>query len=346
MKIVILLLFIYTAALSATKPKIVILATGGTIAGVGQSSVTGQYQASKLPVENLLQAVPEIQDLAIVEGEQVCQVSSQDMTGEIWLQIARKVDEVVNQADVDGVVITHGTDTMEETAYFLNLVIQTRKPVVMTGAMRASGSLSADGALNLYNAVALAASPQAPGKGVLLCFNDQIHAAREVTKVNTTNVNAFQTPEFGILGYIFYGKASFYRESVRKHTFRSNFNIKEINTLPKVAVFYSHADFDSSLIGQSVKNGIQGIVFAGTGNGNPSEATIQALARSVKNNVSVVRSSRTGRGPVTLKAEVDDEKYGFIVADNLNPQKSRILLMLALTQTTDIAKIQQMFFEY
>lgn len=346
MRTFLLLIFLYGATLAVNKPKIVILATGGTIAGVGQSSVTGQYQASKLPVENLLQAVPEIQNLAIIKGEQVCQVSSQDMTGEIWLQIARKVNEVVNQADVDGVVITHGTDTMEETAYFLNLVIQTRKPVVITGAMRAPGSLSADGSMNLYNAVALAASLQAQGKGVLLCLNDQIHAAREVTKVNTTNVNAFQTPEFGILGYIFYGNPSFYRESTRKHTFRSGFNIKEIKMLPKVSIFYGHADFDSGLICQVIKNGVQGIVFAGTGNGNPSEATIQALARAVKKNVMVVRSSRTGSGPVTLKAEVDDEKYGFIVADNLNPQKSRILLMLALTQTMDREKIQQIFFEY
>ncbi len=346
MRIFILLLLLYAAALAVTKPKIVILATGGTIAGVGQSSVAGQYQASKLPVENLLQAVPEIHNLAIIEGEQVCQVSSQDMTGEIWLQIARKVDEVVNQADVDGVVITHGTDTMEETAYFLNLVIQTRKPVVITGAMRAPGSLSADGSMNLYNAVALAASAEAQGKGVLLCFNDQIHAAREVTKANTTNVAAFQTPEFGILGYNFYGKPSFYRESTRKHTFRSEFDIKAIQKLPKVTIFYGHADFDSNVINQSVKNGTQGLVFAGTGNGNPSEATIRALASAVKNKVVVVRSSRTGSGPVTLKAEVDDEKYGFIVADNLNPQKSRILLMLALTRTTEIGKIQQMFFEY
>lgn len=337
---------ISTSIQTSAKPSVVIVATGGTIAGQAQSSVTSQYQPSRIPVDNLLRAVPEIRGIAQVSGVQACQVSSQDMTSALWLHIARTVDSLVQQESVDGVVITHGTDTMEETAYFLNLVVPTEKPIVLTGAMRSPGSLSADGALNLYNSVAVAASGEAKGKGVLLVFNDRIHGAREVTKRNTINVAAFESPEFGILGYVHYGQPRFYRKSTRKHTFKSEFNIQKIKKLPEVAILYGYADFNPELVAQVIETSAAGIVYAGTGNGNPNMATIDALAQAVYNGIGVVRSARTGSGAVTLQAEVDDTKYGFVVADNLNPQKSRILLMLCLEKNLNQKDIQRVFFEY
>ena len=328
----------------AEKPHVVILATGGTIAGRGASAVEGTYRPAELPVEDLLAAVPEIHTLARVTGEQVCQVASQDMTSTLWLRIARRVDELLRREDTDGVVITHGTDTMEETAWFLHLTVRNEKPIVLTGAMRAPSSLSADGALNLYNAVAVAASPDARGRGVLLTMNDGIHGAREVTKRHTTRTDAFASPLCGPLGAVHYGEVLFHRSSERRRAASSGFDIRAIEELPKAAILYGYAGFDTLLVDKVLETGVRGIVFAGTGNGNPSAAAVRALARAAASGVAVVRASRVGSGAVTLHAEVDDEAHGFIVAGDLNPQKSRILLLLALTRTGDFRKIQEYFF--
>jgi len=341
-----LITLLISIAFAEKKPNVVIIATGGSIAGKAQSSVEGKYKAAQIPVEELLEAVPEVKNIANIKGIQLCQVSSQNMKGEIWLKLAKKINELFKSEEADAVVVTHGTDTMEETAYFLTLTVKSKKPVVLTGAMRAPTSLSADGPLNIYNAVAVAASSEAKGKGVLVLFNEKIHCAREVTKNNTVNTDSFESPLFGALGYAFYGKTRFYRQSTRKHTFESEFDIKNIQTLPKVKILYGHADFDPQMVAQAIKSGAKGIVYAGVGNGNPNAETEQELAKAVKSNVIVVRSSRVGSGSVTLNAEVDDTKLGFVVADNLNPQKSRILLMLALTKTKDRDAIQKMFFEY
>lgn len=328
------------------KPSVVLLATGGTIAGEGKAGVDAHYEVARLPVDQLLKAVPEVQNIAHVTGEQIFQISSQDMTNELWLKLARRVNEILRKEDISGVVITHGTDVMEETAYLLNLIVRSEKPVVLTGAMRAPTSLGADGALNLYNAVALAASSKAKGKGVVLFFNDEIHFAREATKSNTTNTGTFQSPEFGILGYVYYGQVRFYRESTCRHTYKSEFDLERMKSLPQVAILYGHPEIDPLLVEQLVKSGVKGIVYAGTGNGNPSKAMESALAKAATEKVVVVRSSRTGSGRVTLNAEVDDKRLGFVVADSLNPQKSRILLMVALTQTSEVPDIQRIFFEY
>ncbi|MBN1824633.1 MAG: asparaginase [Candidatus Eisenbacteria bacterium] len=328
------------------KPRVVILATGGTIAGRSVSAVEGTYRPAELPVEELLAAVPEIDGLARVTGEQLCQVASQDMTVDLWIRIARRVDELLRREDVDGVVITHGTDTMEETAWFLHLTVRTDEPIVLTGAMRPPGSLGADGALNLYNAVAVAASPESRGKGALLVMNDAIHGAREATKRHTTRADAFASPLFGPLGTVHYGDVVFYRESTRRHTASSAFDIREIDALPEAAILYGHAGFDTTLIDRVLETGARGIVFAGTGNGNPSAPAVRALARASSSGAAIVRSSRTGAGAVTLHAEVDDEALGFAVAGDLNPQKSRILLMLALTRAGDVRAIQEYFFMY
>src|SRR5215831_13087001 len=182
---------------------VTILATGGTIAGTGATSTTTVgYTAAKIGVEALIDAVPELKKVANVKGEQVFQIASENMNNEYWLKLAKRVNELLAQDDVDGIVITHGTDTIEETAYFLNLVVKSRKPVVMVGSMRPSTAISADGPINLYNAVTLAASPEAAGKGVLVVLNDQINGARDVTKTNTTNADTFRNWELGFMGYM------------------------------------------------------------------------------------------------------------------------------------------------
>lgn len=329
------------AALAQDLPKISILATGGTIAGAGESKISSAYTSGAVTVDILLQTVPEINAIARIKGEQISNIGSQEMNNKVWLKLAKRINELLASDECDGVVVTHGTDTMEETAYFLNLAVRSQKPVVMVGAMRSSTSMSADGPINLYNAVTLAASPQAVGKGVMVAMNDTIHSARDVTKTNTTNVATFRSPNFGPIGYVFYNKIRYYRGSTRKHTYNSVFSVDKLEDLPRVDIIYGHANN-----GPDVCCGAKGIVHAGVGNGNLYPETMAGLIEASKKGVLVVRSSRVGSGRVTLDAEIDDAKYGFVVSDSLSPQKSRILLMLALTKTQNDKEIQQMFFEY
>jgi L-asparaginase len=233
-----------------------------------------------------------------------------------------------------------------EITVSLNLGVHSEKPVVLVGAMRSSTSMSADGPLNIYNAVAVAADKASFGKGVLVAMNDIIHSARGVTKTNTTNVATFESPDFGALGSVYYGKVKFYRTSTRRHTHQSEFGVDDLEKLAKVDIVYGYANNDRLAVDAMIAGNVAGIVHAGVGNGNPYPETLEGLSDARKKGIIVVRSSRCGSGPVTLNAEVDDEKYGFVVADNLNPQKSRVLLMLALTQTKDRKEIQRMFFEY
>jgi L-asparaginase len=334
------------AALAQDLPNITILATGGTIAGAGESKVESAYTSGTVTVDILLQAVPEINNIALIKGEQISNIGSQEMNNKVWLKLAKRINELLASDQCNGVVITHGTDTMEETAYFLNLVVRSKKPVVMVGAMRSSTAMSADGPMNIYNAVALAVSPQAAGKGVLVAMNETIYGARDVTKTNTTNVATFKSPNSGSLGSVFYGKVRFYRESTRKHTFNSAFSVDQLEDLPRVDIIYGHANNSRTLVDAAVAAGAKGIVHAGVGNGNLYPETMEGLIDARGKDVAVVRSSRVGSGRVTLEAEVDDKKYGFVVSDSLNPQKSRILLMLALTKTANPEEIQKIFFEY
>ncbi len=333
---------------SATNlPNVVILATGGTIAGTGATSTTtAGYQAAKLPVSSLINAVPELKKIANVTGEQVLQVASEDMTNAGLLKIAKRVNAVLAKPDVAGVVITHGTDTIEETAYFLNLVTKSQKPVVIVGAMRPATALSADGPLNLYNAVAIAGSPAAVGKGVLVSLNDQISAAREVTKTNTTSLNTFQAPDMGYLGYVELGKPYFYRTPTRKHTVDTPFRVDSLTQLPQVDIIYGYENNSPALLNAAIADGAKGIVYAGTGDGSISVQLEPAAIAAVKKGVIIARSSRTGSGRVVRNGEEKDDENGFIVADNLNPQKARILLMLGLTITNDRKALQEMFYTY
>lgn len=331
------------ATLAFAKPTIYILATGGTIAGSGSGALDTSYTSGTVTVDKLIAAVPDINKIATIKGEQISNIGSQEMNNEVWFKLANRVNELLTSGKADGVVITHGTDTMEETAYFLNLVVKSDKPIVMVGAMRNSGSLSADGPLNIFNAVNVAMNKEAAGKGVMVVMNDEIHAAREVTKTNTTSVDTFKSPNSGKIGTVFYGNVKFYMNPTRKHTVNSAFDITKIKELPRVDIVYSHSNDNPDFVNVAVKNGAKGIINAGMGNGNPFPSALEALGEAVKAGVVVVRDSRVGSGETTLNGEVDDGKYGFLASDNLNAQKARVLLMLALTQTTDKAKIQELF---
>ena len=269
--------------------KIKILATGGTIAGVANSATdTTNYTAGTLGIDKLIDAVPEIKNFATVSGEQICNIDSKDITEKIWLKLANRINELL--ADVDGIVITHGTDTLEETAYFLNLTIHGDKPVVLTGAMRPATAISADGSMNLLNAVRVAASPDSKSKGVLVVMNDEIHSAREVTKIHTLNVNAFNSREFGLLGCVNNGTPEFYRTSTRKHTVNSEFNVENIFSLPNVKIIYHHACDDGLFVEATINSGVKGIICAGTGNGSISANVEKILIRAAENIVVVRRA--------------------------------------------------------
>jgi len=345
--LVLLCLAAAAAAQAQTLPNVVILATGGTIAGTGATSTTTVgYTAAKVGVDALIAAVPELKKVANVRGEQVMQIASENMNNDAWLKLAKRVNTLLAQSDVDGIVITHGTDTIEETAYFLDLVVKSKKPVVIVGAMRPSTAISADGPINLYNAVLLAGSKEAVGKGVLVTLNDQINAGREVTKTNTSTMDTFKTPELGFLGYIQGSKPYFYRQSTRKNTVDTPFDIMNLDKLPQVDIVYGYANMNPIALNAFVAAGAQGIIHAGVGDGSLNNTVLPSLNEARKKGVVIVRSSRVGQGIVARNGEADDDKLDFVVSDTLNPQKARILLMLALTKTTDSKEIQKMFWEY
>lgn len=326
-------------------PNVTILATGGTIAGSSASNTdTTNYDAGKLGIETLIKAVPEMTKVADVSGEQVANVGSTQINNEILLKLGKRINSLLASDDVDGIVVTHGTDTLEETAYFLNLVVKSTKPVVLVGAMRPATAISADGPLNLYNAVKLAANPAAKKKGVMISFNDRIGAARYVTKTHTTAVDTFKSVEQGYLGG-FAGESAYFSSVLnKKHTTQTAFDISKIEKLPQVDILYSYQNDGSYLYDAAVEAGAQGIVVAGSGNGSMSQNALAGAKSAVASGVSVVRSTRVGSGVVTHKPLDDTE--GFVSADSLNPQKARILLMLTLTRTHDPKKIQQYFDKY
>ena len=330
----------------AQKPNIHILATGGTIAGSGASSTGTNYTAGQVAIGTLLDAVPELKNIANCTGEQVVRIGSQDMNDEVWLILANRINELLAKPEVDGIVITHGTDTMEETAYFLNLTVKSDKPVVMVGAMRPSTAISADGPLNLYNAVVTSMAPESKGKGVLVVMNGIILGAESVTKMNTTSVQTFQAPNSGALGYLFNSKVFYNQTPVKKHTTQSVFDVTGLKQLPKVGIVYSHSNINPDMVEPMLKNGYKGIIHAGVGNGNIHKDVFPVLEKARKEGIQVVRSSRVPTGPSTLDNEVDDAHYQFVASQQLNPQKARVLLMLALTKTNDWKQIQEYFNEY
>ena len=325
-------------------PTIEVLATGGTIAGAGDSATGSAYCSGKVGVNELVAAVPALADVANVISKQVVSIGSQDMTDDVWLKLVQTINEDADK--VDGFVITHGTDTMEETAYFVHLAAKTNKPIVFVGSMRPSTGMSADGPKNLYNAVVLAASEKAAGKGVLVAMNEQIISAREAFKSNTTSVETFQPANFGTLGYIFNSEVHFGAVPAQKHTVDTPFDVTGMTELPKVGIVYNSSNVPAEPVKALVAAGYEGLVNAGLGNGNIHKNVLPVLAQAAKDGVAVVRASRVVTGSTTKHAEVDDSKYGFIAAQFLNPQKARVLLQLALTVTKDPAQIQAFFDEY
>jgi len=327
------------------RPLVVILATGGTIAGEGTSAErTTEYAAGVLDVNELIRSVPGLQAVARIRGEQVANIDSSHMTNDVLLKLANRVADAAGEEDVTGVVVTHGTDTMEETAYFLNLLIPTPKPVVLTGSMRPATALSADGPLNLLNAVTVAASDAARHKGVLVVMNDDIHAARFVTKSHTTSVAAFQSPDFGALGQILDGLVMINGVSVKRDTISSEFSGIGLPDLPRVDILYAHGQDSRVLVDAAVKAGARGIVHAGMGDGMVFPETYQALKEAAAKGVVVVRASRVGSGSVAPQSA--DQTDNMLASGDLNPQKARILLMLALARTSDMGEIRRMFTEY
>ena len=326
-------------------PNIVILATGGTIAGAAATGTQAGYTSGAVTIDAMLTAVPDIKNLANIKGEQISNVGSQDITFDIMLTLAKRINVLLAQKDVDGIVVTHGTDTMEETAFFLNLTVKSDKPVVMVGSMRPSTAVSADGPLNLFDAVGVAVDPNAKGRGVLVVMNDWIHGAHSLTKTSTTAIQTFMSPLRGVVGISSYGKNDFYNTPEWRHTTGSEFDIAKVTQLPRVDILFACADMSSDLIDASVANGAKGIVIAGVGNGNMNKASLDAAARAAKK-VVVVRSSRVATGTVGRNVEVNDDDMNFVASDELNPQKARILLMLALLKPRSTAEIQNLFYSY
>jgi L-asparaginase len=332
-------------------PQVVVLSTGGTIAGRGASTMSlSEYKAGTLLGAELVEAVPELQQFARVRVEQICNVASPDITLEIWRSLAARINAIfAEDAGIAGMVITHGTSMIEETAYFLNLTVKHDRPVVLVGAQRPASALSADGPLNLVNAVRTAVAPESRGRGVLVVLNDEINAARDVTKSNTYRAETFRSGELGFLGYVDQDKVAYYRMPDKRHTLNSEFDVGKVMEFPKVDILYAYAGSNNPLLVDALlRTGVQGIVFACTGAGTLSGRDKDAVAQASSVDAALkpvfVRSSRVGNGRVIGRKEYDDLRM--IPADNLNPQKARILLMLALTKTRDPRELRRIFSEY
>ena len=335
-----------TALQAADLPKVRVLATGGTIAGAQASATDYGYKSGAYDVNSLLKAVPNLDKLAVITGEQIASIGSQDMNDEIWLKLARRVNGVLAEPGTDAILITHGTDTLEETSYFLSLVTKSDKPVVMVGSMRPATATSADGPGNIYNGVAVATNPGAKGKGTLVVLNDTIHYARNVVKTDTTSVQTFESINRGPAGLVNTGKIFWFEPMDKKQGKASEFSIDTLDKLPRVDIIYAHANMSADLIDAAIRNGAKGIVVAGVGDGNMTTPALDALTKAAKGGVVVVRSTRLPSGITLRNNEVNDDEKGFVASGELNPAKSRVLLQLALTKTKDPVAIQKMFCEY
>ncbi len=329
-------------ASSTTLARVLVLGTGGTIAGQANARAGNAYDSGKVSAANLIAAIPGIDKLAQISAEQISSIGSQDMNDKVWFDLVKRIRAAVDNKEVDGVVITHGTDTMEETAFFLQNVLDTDMPVVLVGSMRPSTAIGADGPANLYEAMRVASAPESRGRGVLVVLNDTIHAARWVQKTNTTSVQTFRSPDAGPVGYVDTGSLRFLQPAITIKT--AKLKLPDAPPLPRVDVIYSHANMDAAEVEDAVKRGAKGIVLAGVGDGNSSKGAIDALAAAAKQGVLVVRSTRVGSGYVNRNVEVEDDKLGFAVSLDLNPQKARVLLQLLIANgVTEPTAVQRAF---
>ena len=330
-------------------PRVYLLGTGGTISFVSESRTdfsNYSYQGRQLTIHEMLARVPEAESLAEVHPEQVINVGSTEVYPEHWLTLARRINEqFAADRDAAGVAVTHGTATLEETAYFLNLTVRHTRPVAVTGAMRPPSAMGTDADNNLLDAIRIAADPDSAGRGVLVVLNNEIQAARDVTKTDSYRVETFQSGHMGFLGYSDSdGNVVYYRRPERKHTADSEFDVSGIDELPVVDIAYAYAGAGGAVIDALVGAGVGGIVAAGLGSGGSPSPFMAALRRAIAAGVPVVISSQVGTGRVLQTRRFMED--GYIVADNLHPKKARILLMLGLTATSDPAELQRMMLEY
>jgi len=322
-------------------PRVLVLGTGGTIAGQASARAGNAYDSGKVSAAGLIAAVPDMDKLAKISAEQISSIGSQDMNDKVWFDLVKRIQAAIDNKEVDGVVITHGTDTMEETAFFLSNVFDTDIPIVLVGSMRPSTAIGADGPANLYEAMRVASAPESRGRGVLVVLNDTIHGARWAQKTNTTSVDTFHSPDAGPVGYVDTGSIRYLSAAPAKG---AKYKLPDAAPLPRVDIVYSHANMDAAEVEDAVKRGAKGIVLAGVGDGNSSKGAIDALAAAAKQGVVVVRSSRVGSGYVNRNVEVEDDKLGFAVALDLNPQKARVLLALLIANgITDPKAVQQAY---
>lgn len=324
--------------------RVLILATGGTIAGSSKNATSSEYLAAKVLVDDLLGAINGLDKLAHISCEQISNIGSQDMDINTLILIKERIKRAYENDEVDGVVILHGTDTMEESAFYLDLSLDIDMPVVLTGAMRNAMSLSSDGALNIYDAVGVAISEQAKNSGVLVVLNSQIHAASYVTKLDCSNIAAFGSPNLGQIGVVNYAKVKFY---TKPHV-PNRGKFKNTSKAEKVGIVTAGVDLldelGKDMIHFMASSGVRGIVLEGVGNGNASAKLLKELEKVALSGVVVVRSSRCPRGEVSEKAEVVNDK--FIASNRLNPAKSRLLLSLCLAEGLDFNKIKDIFNKY
>jgi L-asparaginase len=303
-------------------PRVIILATGGTIAGQGTGATSVGYTPGKLLIEDIIKSVPSINKIANIKGEQIATVGSYDITIPVWLKLAKRINEIFAKDEADGIVITHGTDTQEETAYFLSLTVNQRKPVVITGSMRPATALSADGPKNLYDAILVACDSQSINRGVIVSFNETLFDGKDAVKTNTTSVNAFDAPNTGAIGQVYDGKVFYYYSSSNKAAKDALFDISKLEVLPQVEIAYMYVDASAIAIEAFLNHKVDGLIIAGSGNGSFNKAFLNAVDTAVKKGIIVVRSSRVVSGRVTQFNQVfDDKKLGTIAADRHNPQR-------------------------
>ena len=331
------------------QPTVRVIGTGGSIAGVGPDRmdfILYPEIGDHITIQQSLDRVPEIQDIAEVRSEDLVSVGSTAIGAAEWLALARRINQIFrDETDVAGVAITHGTATLEETSYFLHLTVKSTRPVVITGAMRPPTALSTDSDLNLLDAVRTAACPEAVGLGVLTVLNNEIQCGRDVTKASTFRVETFRPNELGFLGYADSdGKVVFYRAPLRRHTVDTPFMVDDMTTLPRIDIVYSYAGADGLLVDAVGNNRSDGLILAGFGGGTFPPAVIDAAVKLVEDGIPVVLATRSTAGRVVITPK--KEEQGFIVSDNLLPQKARVLLMLGLTVTQDRHELQQLFYHY
>lgn len=335
-----------TSTRASVKPNVFIAATGGTIAGTQTNVELHGYTAGQLGVASLIAAVPQLRDIARVTGEQVMNIPSQDMNDAAWLKLAKRLEALESSTGLAGIVVTHGTDTMEETSFFVALTVDTPKPIVFTGSMRPATAISADGPMNLYNAVAVAGSPAARSCGVVVAFDDQIHSARYVYKTNTTRPDAFQSVDRGPIGTVDTGHVDIFGTCAGSALQGPKVSIDDIRDLPRVEIIYAYAGMGRNLIDAAVAAGAKGLVIAGVGDGNITNEALAGLRDARVKGTVVVRSTRLVSGLTIRNAEVDDDAEGFVAASEFKPSKARILLQIALLKTSSIREIQKYFYSW